>query len=219
MPASSPSIYSDWLRMFQEGEKSISPRYFSVRSDSRIFPFIQTSPAITSLHAVLFLYLWIPGYHAAGIFWWRKRQPGRLKRIYRTGKAVGFPVVWIHPRHYEGTEYQKVTRSSLAALFILPSKLPDMPNPYTGEKPGIVPDKVLIPRCTQNLSQILFVNFYPLAYSWESGYTISKKVRISHFKTPIPICPKARGKHRKELIFCLLNFARRRKSQFQKKSL
>lgn len=57
------------------------------------------------------------------------------------------------------TEYQKVTRSSLAALFILPSKLPDMPNPYTGEKPRIVLDKILIPRCTQNLSQILFVNF------------------------------------------------------------
>ena len=31
--------------MFQEGEKSISPRYFSVRRDSRIFPFIHVSPA------------------------------------------------------------------------------------------------------------------------------------------------------------------------------
>lgn len=67
-----------------------------------------------------------------------------------------------------------------------------MPNPYTGEKPRIVPDKVLIPRCTQNLSQILFVNFYPLAYSWGSGYTISKKVRISHFKTQYLYAPKAR---------------------------
>ena len=130
-----------------------------------------------------------------------------------------FTTVSSHPRHYEGTEYQKVTRSSLAALFILPSKLPDMPNPYTDEKPRIVPDKVLIPRCTQNLSQILFVNFYPLAYFWESGYTISKKVGISHFETPIPICPKARGKHRKELIFCLLNFARRHRSQFQRRLL
>ena len=40
-----PKSLSDWLRMFQEGEKSTSPRYFSVRSDSRIFPFIQASPA------------------------------------------------------------------------------------------------------------------------------------------------------------------------------
>jgi AbrB family looped-hinge helix DNA binding protein len=44
-----------------------------------------------------------------------------------------------------------------------------MPNSYTGEKPRIVPDKVLIPRCTQNLSQIFFF-----------------------LQNPIPICPKAR---------------------------
>ena len=49
-----------------------------------------------------------------------------------------FTTVSSHPRHYEGTEYQKVTRSSLAALFILSSKLPDIPNPHTGEKPGIL---------------------------------------------------------------------------------
>ncbi len=35
------------------GEKSISPRYFSVRSDSRIFPLIQTSPASSVFVGIL----------------------------------------------------------------------------------------------------------------------------------------------------------------------
>lgn len=35
------------------GGKSISPRYFSVRSDSRIFPLIQTSPASSVFVEVL----------------------------------------------------------------------------------------------------------------------------------------------------------------------
>ena len=42
----------------------------------------------------------------------------------------------------------------ISLCFILSGNLPDMPFPYTGEKPRIVPDSILIPRYFQNLAEI-----------------------------------------------------------------